>query len=123
MCKSLQQLLGRLNENQDLIAGRRVLALAEIEQIAIARGSAALNRPFGWDDVCAWATVARKSDLARLQAYRVGESLQRKFPDLQIEYRFRASLGDINQNDPLWKMPEKGVFTDDFVADFSGRRG
>ena len=39
--------------------------------------------------------------------------------DLQadIAYAFRASLGDQNQNDPLWKMPEKGVFTEDFYRD------
>lgn len=61
--------------------------------------------------------AARKSDLARLQAYQVGEKLKSAWPDIKIEYAFRASLGDINQNDPLWKMPEKGVFTEDFVRD------
>jgi hydroxymethylbilane synthase len=59
---------------------------------------------------------ARQSDLARLQAYRVGEALA-KSGGHQIEYNFRASLGDINQHDPLWKMPEKGVFTEDFLRD------
>ncbi len=63
-------------------------------------------------------TIAcRKSDLARLQAYTVGDALKRHFPDLNIEYTFRASLGDQNQGDPLWKMPSQGVFTQDFVAD------
>lgn len=61
--------------------------------------------------------AARHSDLARLQAYMVGTELQRKNPSLSIQYHFRASLGDQNQDDPLWKMPEKGVFTEDFVAD------
>ena len=61
--------------------------------------------------------AARHSDLARLQAYRVGEALQAARPGLEIEYAFRASLGDQNQSDPLWKMPEKGVFTEDFLAD------
>ena len=61
--------------------------------------------------------AARHSDLARLQAYRVGDALRKVFPELKIEYAFRASLGDINQRDPLWKMPEKGVFTEDFLAD------
>lgn len=61
--------------------------------------------------------AARQSDLARLQAYRVGEALRRAHPDLEIEYTFRASLGDVNQADPLWKMPEKGVFTEDFLRD------
>lgn len=63
-----------------------------------------------------WRIAARQSDLARLQAYRVGEALNRVSGD-QVEYSFRSSLGDQNQLDPLWKMPEKGVFTQDFVAD------
>lgn len=61
--------------------------------------------------------AARHSDLARLQAYRVGDALKDKFPDLNVKYSFRASLGDVNLEDPLWKMPEKGVFTEDFVKD------
>lgn len=60
---------------------------------------------------------ARKSDLARLQAYQVGEALQKKIPGIEILYNFRESLGDKNLNDPLWRMPEKGVFTEDFVQD------
>lgn len=60
---------------------------------------------------------ARKSDLARLQAYQVGEALQKKIPGTEIQYSFRESLGDKNLNDPLWRMPEKGVFTEDFVQD------
>ncbi|WP_413290166.1 hydroxymethylbilane synthase [Bdellovibrio sp. HCB337] len=60
---------------------------------------------------------ARKSDLARLQAYQVGEALQKKIPGAEIQYNFRESLGDKNLTDPLWKMPEKGVFTEDFVQD------
>ena len=61
--------------------------------------------------------ASRKSDLARYQAYRVGEALARYHPQLEIEYLFRESLGDKNQQDPLWKMPEKGVFTQDFHQD------
>lgn len=61
--------------------------------------------------------AARHSDLARLQAYRVGDRLKERFPQLEVQYSFRASLGDQNLNDPLWKMPEKGVFTEDFVRD------
>lgn len=60
---------------------------------------------------------SRKSDLARLQAYQVGEKLISEIQGLEIEYRFRESLGDQNQHDPLWKMPSKGVFTEDFKAD------
>ena len=61
--------------------------------------------------------AARQSDLARLQAYRVGGELAKAHPGLEIEYSFRASLGDKNLEDPLWKMPEKGVFTEDFLND------
>lgn len=60
---------------------------------------------------------ARKSDLARLQAYTVGEAIIKKNPDIQIEYRFKESLGDINLTEPLWKIPEKGVFTEDFYQE------
>lgn len=60
---------------------------------------------------------ARKSDLARLQAYMVGDALKEKNPGLEVEYRFKESLGDINLTDPLWKIPEKGVFTEDFYGE------
>ncbi|WII72432.1 hydroxymethylbilane synthase [Bdellovibrio sp. 22V] len=60
---------------------------------------------------------ARKSDLARLQAYMVGDALQKKHPHLEIEFRFKESLGDKNLTDPLWKIPEKGVFTEDFYGE------
>lgn len=59
--------------------------------------------------------ASRKSDLARIQALHVGQELQKKNPHLKVEYHWRESLGDINLNDPLWKMPEKGVFTEDFL--------
>lgn len=58
---------------------------------------------------------ARQSDLARLQGYIVGDAL--KALGVDIEYVFRESLGDKNLTDPLWKMPEKGVFTQDFYLD------
>lgn len=63
--------------------------------------------------------ASRKSDLARLQAYKVGAALLNAYPSLQIKYHFRDSLGDINLKDPLWKMPEKGVFTEDFYQDLA----
>lgn len=59
--------------------------------------------------------AARKSDLARIQAYQVGEALLRAWPDVQVAYQFSTSLGDQNQTDPLWQMPEKGVFTQDLT--------
>jgi hydroxymethylbilane synthase len=58
--------------------------------------------------------ASRRSDLARIQAYQVGEALKTAYPQLAINYSFHESLGDRNQNDPLWQMPEKGVFTQDF---------
>ncbi|MCO5142983.1 MAG: hydroxymethylbilane synthase [Oligoflexia bacterium] len=60
---------------------------------------------------------SRKSPLARLQAYKVGDALLAYYPELKIEYFFKESLGDKNLTDPLWKMPERGVFTEDFVED------
>lgn len=60
---------------------------------------------------------ARRSDLARLQAYQVGNALKRAHRGLEIDYLFKESLGDKNQADPLWKMPERGVFTEDFAND------
>ena len=66
--------------------------------------------------------AARHSDLARLQAYRVADSLKTNDPSLTVEFNFRASLGDQNLDDPLWKMPERGVFTEDFIGDLTGDR-
>ncbi len=63
--------------------------------------------------------ASRTSDLARVQAITVGNLLKAHsdVPNLEVDYIFKKSLGDINQDDPLWKMPEKGVFTEDFKAD------
>ena len=60
--------------------------------------------------------AARRSELARIQAFQVGRNLQNQNPQISIEYSFHESLGDKNQNDPLWQMPEKGVFTQDLRA-------
>ena len=60
---------------------------------------------------------SRKSDLAKLQSYLVADALKAKNPALEIQFLFKESLGDINLTDPLWKMPEKGVFTEDFNRD------
>jgi hydroxymethylbilane synthase len=57
--------------------------------------------------------AARRSELARIQAFQVGRALENLNPNIKIEYSFHESLGDKNQNDPLWQMPEKGVFTQD----------
>jgi hydroxymethylbilane synthase len=60
--------------------------------------------------------ASRRSELARIQAYQVGDALRSADPQLEIKFSFSESLGDRNQNDPLWQMPEKGVFTRDFRA-------
>lgn len=60
---------------------------------------------------------SRSSALARLQAFEVGQAIRRYYPNIEIEFLFRESLGDKNLTDPLWKMPAKGVFTEDFVQD------
>jgi hydroxymethylbilane synthase len=60
---------------------------------------------------------SRQSPLAQIQAYQVGAALQSVSPGIPIEYFFRQSLGDQNLNEPLWKIPEKGVFTEDFYLD------
>jgi hydroxymethylbilane synthase len=65
----------------------------------------------------AFRIAARRSALARLQAYLVGAALQQASPGLTISYQFRASLGDQRPDEPLWQMPEKGVFTEDLRAD------
>jgi len=57
--------------------------------------------------------AARRSELARIQAFQVGRALTAAHSQLTIDYSFNESLGDKNQNDPLWQMPEKGVFTQD----------
>ncbi|NCN26929.1 hydroxymethylbilane synthase [bacterium] len=60
---------------------------------------------------------ARRSDLARVQAMHVRDCLLTAHPHLGVEFLFKKSLGDINLHDPLWKMPEKGVFTQDLTKD------
>lgn len=63
--------------------------------------------------VAALTIAARRSPLARLQAELVGTALQTTQPSLSLQYQFSASLGDRRADDPLWQMPEKGVFTAD----------
>lgn len=65
---------------------------------------------------------SRSSDLAKIQAHLVANALIKKHPNLEIEFNFRESLGDKNLNDPLWKMPEKGVFTADFYSDLCNEK-
>lgn len=65
---------------------------------------------------------SRKSDLARLQSYAVANAIKNKYPHVQVDFEFKVSLGDQNQHDPLWKMPQKGVFTEDFIQDLENEK-
>lgn len=60
---------------------------------------------------------SRSSFLAKWQAYQFGNALLHASPGIKVEYHFRESLGDKNLTDPLWQMPGKGVFTEDFYSD------
>jgi hydroxymethylbilane synthase len=57
--------------------------------------------------------AARRSELARIQAFQVGRTVEKLNPQIKIEYSFSESFGDKNPQRPLWQMPEKGVFTQD----------
>ncbi|MCB1192435.1 MAG: uroporphyrinogen synthase [Leptospiraceae bacterium] len=61
--------------------------------------------------------ASRKSSLAKIQAYLVGNALQKIEPELKIEYHLKESTGDKDLSSPLWKMSGKGVFTRDFRED------
>ena len=54
---------------------------------------------------------SRKSELARIQAFLVGDALRQAHPQVEINYSFHESFWARNQNDPIWHMPGKGVFT------------
>ncbi|KAF4677289.1 hypothetical protein FOL47_002528 [Perkinsus chesapeaki] len=54
---------------------------------------------------------SRRSDLARLQTLMVADLLEQEMDDVKIECHYREAPGDANLKDPLWKMPETGVFT------------
>lgn len=57
---------------------------------------------------------SRSSDLARIQAYSVGELLKKKYNHLEIEFYHRPSMGDLNLDMDLQKTNSKGVFTQEF---------
>lgn len=61
--------------------------------------------------------ASRQSDLARIQSHEVAKALKNAHPGLEVEFHFSESLGDKNLTDPLWKMPGKGVFTEDLTKD------
>ena len=64
----------------------------------------------------------RSSELSRIQMHQVADAIRVAAPSTEVVMNFRESLGDKMLDDPLWAMPEKGVFTEDFVEDLrSGR--
>ena len=66
--------------------------------------------------------LSRKSDLAVIQAYEVGNYLLKNFPNLNIEYLTKSTSGDKNLETPLHDMPTPGVFTDDLRADLINKK-
>lgn len=66
--------------------------------------------------------ASRKSDLARIQAYSVGERIQKAYPNINIEYFFSASAGDLNLDLDLSKSGEKGLFTSDLINDLKAKK-
>jgi hydroxymethylbilane synthase len=64
----------------------------------------------------------RSSDLSRIQIQQVSDAIRLAAPAVEVVPHFRESLGDRMQQDPLWSMPEKGVFTEDFVEDLRAGR-
>lgn len=61
--------------------------------------------------------ASRKSDLARWQAVQVARRLEQHPDKPSVEFSFKASLGDLNQDAPLDTLGQKGVFTEDFYED------
>jgi hydroxymethylbilane synthase len=61
--------------------------------------------------------ASRKSDLARWQAVQVSRRLEQHPDRPSVEFIFKASLGDLNQDAPLDALGAKGVFTEDFYQD------
>jgi hydroxymethylbilane synthase len=64
----------------------------------------------------------RSSDLSRIQIQQVTDAIRAAAPSVEVIPHFRESLGDRMLDDPLWAMPEKGVFTEDFVEDLRAGR-
>lgn len=61
---------------------------------------------------------ARRSDLARWQAHMVAQALRKARAGLEIEFLFKASLGDLNPDRSLTEF-DKGAFTSDLVQDLN----
>ena len=57
--------------------------------------------------------LSRASELARIQASLVGQTLTAAWPDADLTYAVRAASGDRDQTTPLSKMADVGAFTAD----------
>ena len=49
--------------------------------------------------------LSRKSDLAIIQSREVGDYLNLKYPDINIEYLSQSTTGDKDLKTPLAQMP------------------
>lgn len=69
---------------------------------------------------------SRKSALARIQAYRVAEAMTAEAArlgiELELEFLFKSSMGDLQLDVSLKELPEKGVFTKDLQEDLKAGR-
>jgi hydroxymethylbilane synthase len=65
---------------------------------------------------------SRQSDLAKIQAFAVGDAIQKAHPTLPIQYFFRQAQGDVDLKTPLWRSPAQGVFTQDLRSDLLAGR-
>ena len=66
--------------------------------------------------------LSRKSPLARIQAKLVANEISKSFPKITIEYIYKSTLGDLDQDTPLDKMPDIGVFTNDIREDLMSNK-
>ncbi|EPG72789.1 hydroxymethylbilane synthase [Leptospira fainei serovar Hurstbridge str. BUT 6] len=62
---------------------------------------------------------SRKSSLAKLQSCFVRDALLKEHPNLNVELFFKEASGDQDLVTPLWKMPTRGVFTQDLTKELT----
>ena len=60
--------------------------------------------------------VCRPSKLSLIQAGIVKGKIEKLFPDIRVEIISKPSLGDLNQDVPIYALGEKDVFTKDIDA-------
>ena len=57
--------------------------------------------------------ISRKSDLAIIQAFLVGDAIKTKKNNIPLDFVYKDTKGDIDLTTPLSQLPEIGVFTSD----------